>query len=348
MLIMSVRRILMFFLLEVLFIPMSAGQGVGGTVRLMWWNLENFFDPVNDSLKNDDDFTAEGVNKWGYKRFEKKKNNIYKTIISMGVDNLPVVIGVCEVENDWVLRQLCFNTPLRKFKYDFIHYDSPDNRGIDVALLYRKDYFKVLYSKPIPVKDDDDTAFCTRDILLVSGVVFEQDTLFLLLNHFPSKRGGSYAAPKRGLAAMQLEYTVDTISSNAPGRAIVVMGDFNDTPFDESVMHTLGVSPYKKDWDKNVLINLMADIPEGRGSYKYQGQWLNIDQIMISKSLHPRWATSIAVKDVDANIYSPNFLLLYDNKFGGNKLYRTYIGPKYEGGFSDHLPIYIDIERINN
>ena len=135
MLIMSVRRILMFFLLEVLFIPMSAGQGVGGTVRLMWWNLENFFDPVNDSLKNDDDFTAEGVNKWGYKRFEKKKNNIYKTIISMGVDNLPVVIGVCEVENDWVLRQLCFNTPLRKFKYDFIHYCYYDSKCS--SLLYR-------------------------------------------------------------------------------------------------------------------------------------------------------------------------------------------------------------------
>ena len=344
----NTKRILMSIALLLSFSLTAIGQSEYASIRLMWWNLENFFDPSDDSVRNDDDFTPKGKNHWGYKRFEKKKNNIYKTIISMGIDSLPVVVGVCEVENDWTLKQLCFNTPLYKFGYNYVHYDSPDQRGIDVALLYRKDYFKLIYSKPIPVTDDADSAFKTRDILLVSGTVFEKDTLFLLLNHFPSKRGGGYAENKRTLAATQLANVIDTIVQRHCNAGIVVMGDFNDTPFDQSIVSTLGVSPYEKDWDKNILINLMTDISDKGGTYKYQGEWSNIDQIMISKNLHPRWATSMEVKKGRADIYSPNFLLLHDNKFGGNKLYRTYAGPKYEGGFSDHLPVYIDIDKLNN
>lgn len=344
----TTKRILILFILLLSFSLPMEGQNDGDNVRLMWWNVENFFDPANDSIKSDDDFTPQGLNRWGYKRFEKKKNNIYKTIVSMGLDSLPAVVGMCEVENDWVLKQLCFNTPLRKFGYDFVHYDSPDSRGIDVALLYRCDYFKLLYSQPIAVADSSDTAFRTRDILLVSGVVFESDTLFLLLCHFPSKRGGAYAEAKRRFVAMQLAYTVDTLVQCHSKAAVVVMGDLNDTPFDESVTEVLRVSPHRRDWNKNILINLMTDIPEGKGTYKYQGQWSTIDQIMITKNLHPCWAVSMVVKTGTANIYSPNFLLLYDNKFRGNKLYRTYIGPKYEGGFSDHLPVYVDINKLNN
>jgi endonuclease/exonuclease/phosphatase family metal-dependent hydrolase len=261
------------------------------------------------------------------------------------LDRLPIAIGVCEVENDWVLRQLCLNTPLRRFDYDYVHCDSPDRRGIDVALLYRKSLFEVLYYESIPVLDSTDSSFKTRDILLVKGVIKDMDTVFLLMNHFPSKRLGYEAYEKRLLAATVLYNTLDTIMQRYSDSKIIVMGDFNDTPFDACMTKVLKVSPHKKDWETNTLINLMADISLEKGTYKYQAVWSCIDQILITKNLHPNYSTSIEVVNGVANIYEANFLLIPDNKFLGFKLYRTYTGPKYNGGFSDHLPIYIDIQK---
>ena len=137
---MRLRGVIILFLTILPIVAM--GQQNNALLRMMWWNLENFFDPSNDSLTADDDYTFEGSNHWTYKRFYQKKDNIYKAILSMGLDRLPIAIGVCEVENDWVLRQLCLNTPLRRFDYDYVHCDSPDRRGIDVALLYRKSFSK--------------------------------------------------------------------------------------------------------------------------------------------------------------------------------------------------------------
>lgn len=340
---MRLRGVIILFLTILPIVAM--GQQNNALLRMMWWNLENFFDPSNDSLTADDDYTFEGSNHWTYKRFYQKKDNIYKAILSMGLDRLPIAIGVCEVENDWVLRQLCLNTPLRRFDYDYVHCDSPDRRGIDVALLYRKSLFEVLYYESIPVLDSTDSSFKTRDILLVKGVIKDMDTVFLLMNHFPSKRLGYEAYEKRLLAATVLSNTLDTIMQRYSDSKIIVMGDFNDTPFDACMTKVLKVSPHKKDWETNTLINLMADISLEKGTYKYQAVWSCIDQILITKNLHPNYSTSIEVVNGVANIYEANFLLIPDNKFLGFKLYRTYTGPKYNGGFSDHLPIYIDIQK---
>ena len=340
---MRLRGVIILFLTILPIVAM--GQQNNALLRMMWWNLENFFDPSNDSLTVDDDYTFEGSNHWTYKRFYQKKDNIYKAILSMGLDRLPIAIGVCEVENDWVLRQLCLNTPLRRFDYDYVHCDSPDRRGIDVALLYRKSLFEVLYYESIPVLDSTDSSFKTRDILLVKGVIKDMDTVFLLMNHFPSKRLGYEAYEKRLLAATMLSNTLDTIMQRYSDSKIIVMGDFNDTPFDACMTKVLKVSPHKKDWETNTLINLMADISLEKGTYKYQAVWSCIDQILITKNLHPNYSTSIEVVNGVANIYEANFLLIPDNKFLGFKLYRTYTGPKYNGGFSDHLPIYIDIQK---
>lgn len=340
---MRLRGVIILFL--TIFPIVAMGQQNNALLRMMWWNLENFFDPSNDSLTADDDYTFEGSNHWTYKRFYQKKDNIYKAILSMGLDRLPIAIGVCEVENDWVLRQLCLNTPLRRFDYDYVHCDSPDRRGIDVALLYRKSLFELLYYESIPVLDSTDSSFKTRDILLVKGVIKDMDTVFLLMNHFPSKRLGYEAYEKRLLAATVLSNTLDTIMQRYSDSKIIVMGDFNDTPFDACMTKVLKVSPHKKDWETNTLINLMADISLEKGTYKYQAVWSCIDQILITKNLHPNYSTSIEVVNGVANIYEANFLLIPDNKFLGFKLYRTYTGPKYNGGFSDHLPIYIDIQK---
>ena len=174
------------------------------------------------------------------------------------------------------------------------------------------------------------------------------DTVFLLMNHFPSKRLGYESYEKRLLAAAVLSNTIDTIMQRYSDSKIIVMGDFNDTPFDDCITKVLKVSPYKKDWETNTLINLMSDIPLGEGTYKHQAAWTCVDQILVTKNLHPKYSTSIEVVNGVANIYAAKFLLIPDNKFLGMKLYRTYIGPKYQGGFSDHLPIYIDIQKTND
>ncbi len=314
--------------------------------RMMWWNVENLFDPSNDSLTADDEFTTTGTKHWTYNRFYQKKDSIYKTILYMGINRLPVAIGLCEVENDWVLRQLCLNTPLRKFNYDFVHYDSPDTRGIDVALLYKVDRFEVLYSQPIAVKDSADTTFNTRDILLVKGVIKDMDTVFLLLAHFPSKLQGDISEKRRSLAAAVMAYTLDTIVAQNTEPKIVIMGDFNDAPDAKCITEVMKILP-QKDETAN-MINLMANYPAGEGTYKYDGFWECLDQVMISRNLYPQYSTSIEVVDGKANIYKPNFLLMPDNKYWGMKLYRTYNGPIYKGGFSDHLPVYIDIKKRKN
>ncbi|MBR5783950.1 MAG: hypothetical protein IKY43_02145 [Bacteroidales bacterium] len=320
-------------------------QNNNNMVRLAWWNLENFFDPSNDSLTNDDEFTPEGINHWTYTRFNNKKNNIYKTILSMGLDSLPAAMGVCEVENAWTLKQLCFNTPLAKYGYQYIHYDSPDPRGIDVALVYMPKQFSPIYSKPILVDDSSNLSFKTRDILLVCGTVLETDTLFILLAHFPSKKTGIISVSRREVAAKKLKYTIDTIAQRHPKCGIVVMGDFNDTPLDDCIVKTLGVSPSVMDSSQSGLINLMADIDSDFGTYKYQGMWYCLDQIMISSNLSMKTNSHLPLVVDGAKIHIKDFLLVKDNKFLGNKLYRTYTGVKYEGGFSDHLPIYINVTK---
>lgn len=328
----------------VLAMPLAARAQEYSVARIMWWNVENFFDPSNDSLTNDDEFTPTGTKHWTYNRFYQKKDSIYKTIMYMGINRLPVTIGLCEVENDWVLRQICLNSPLRKFNYDFVHYDSPDSRGIDVALLYKVDRFEVLYSQPIEVKDSLDTAFKTRDILLVKGVIKDMDTVFMLLTHFPSQRLGDVSEKRRQQAAAVLAHTLDTIMAGYPDLKIILMGDFNDAPDAKCITEVLGISLQKDDNDSK-MINLMSHYQAGEGTYKYDGFWECLDQMMISRNLLPEATASMEVVDGKANIYKPNFLLIPDNKYWGMKLYRTYNGPIYKGGFSDHLPIYIDIKK---
>lgn len=315
------------------------------TMRIAWWNLENYFDPQKDSVKNDADFTPEGSHYWSYKRFYHKRDNIFKTIVALGGGDMPSVMGFCEVENEWVLRQLVFNTPLKKYHYRYVHYESPDRRGIDNALIYRPDRFKVLYSEKISEAKPDDPGFITRDILLVSGVTFQGDTLFFFVNHFPSKLGGDVAEVRRNYVGELLKHCVDTVIEKHPSSGVIVMGDFNDTPFSDAITKHLGVSPYRKDWETNTLINLVADKPAGTGSYKYQADWNYIDHIMTSKNMILESDFPLYVKDQTAVTFTADFLLIDDEKFFGKKVFRTFIGSRYQGGFSDHLPLYIDLMK---
>ena len=295
---------------------------------MAFWNVENLFDTWHDTLKDDCAFTPEGDNHWTSKRYQGKQNKIFKTIAAM---QWPVVIGMAEVENDHVLRDLCRNTPLRKLGYDFVHFESPDQRGIDCALLFRKGLFDVFESMNIYVSDTAE-GFYTRDILLVGGVlrdtVSRGDTCYILVNHWPSKRGGAEAERHRMEIARQLLHTMDSLQRSHPAALVLAMGDFNASSDEETIRQGLGFAG--GEMNAEGFYNLMHHIPQGEGSYKYKDTWTCIDQVIANRKLK-------------VELFAPDFLLVDDEKYMGRKPFRTYTGMNYLGGYSDHLPVMIRI-----
>jgi len=290
----------------------------------MFWNLENFFNPYDDPLKKDDDFTPQGSYHWTWKRWEVKKNAIAKTIMAVneGGRDFPFLVGVCEVEDAVVVRKLVEETSLYKLNYRYIHRESPDFRGIDVALLYREDKFTPVEIRSLRV--DMPKGKKTRDILYVKGLKKgSRDTLHVFTLHWPSKGGGEEETlPGRLAAAKTLTDVTDSILSRRPAAMIIVMGDFNDTPLSKPLLAATGSG----------LTDLAVPLAKaGKGTLRYQGRWELIDHFLVSKSL----------KKSPMDIFSPDFLLEEDTKYLGSKPYRTYYGPRYNGGVSDHLPILL-------
>ena len=289
-----------------------------------FWNVENFFDTQHDTLKEDYAFTPQGDNHWTVKRYADKRNKIYKIVAAM---QWPAVVGLAEVENDRVLRDLCLFTPLRKQGYEFIHYESPDLRGIDCALLYRKDLFKVFESRRIEVSDSAE-AFFTRDILLVGGVLTRGDSCYLFVNHWPSKRNGDVADHHRMEIAHLLLGMMDSLQRAHPSALVLAMGDFNAAPEEDAISKGLGFEGRCQ--NAVGFYNLMCKTPKGEGSYKFHDNWSCIDQI-------------IANRELSAEVFAPDYLLTDDTKYMGKKPFRTYSGMQYLGGYSDHLPIIVRI-----
>lgn len=313
----------------ILLLPsMICGQGEERW-RMAFWNVENFFDTWKDTLKDDGSFTPEGDHHWVPRKYQKKKNNIYKTIAAM---RWPVVVGLAEVENDYVLYDLCRNSPLRKMGYDFIHYESPDERGVDCALLYRADRFEVFMTGIVQVSDSTQGLY-TRDVLLVGGVLRDAkgagDSCFVLVMHWPSKLGGAEAEGHRMAIARRVNETMDHLQRTHPGALVVAMGDLNATSDEAPVSQGLGFGGGLR----NALgfYDLVNTLPKGQGSYKYQGQWQYIDHV-------------IANREMPVEVFAPDFLLVDDETYLGRKPFRTYLGMRYVGGFSDHLPILIRVK----
>lgn len=314
-------------------------------LRIMFYNLENFYDTHNDSITLDDDFTSFGMKHWGREKYATKLNNTYKVIASVGGWEPPEIIGICEVENKWVVNEIANGTPLRKFNYKYIHYDSPDARGIDVALLYRPDKFTPIFHQPIRIVFPFDTVSKTRDVLYVRGLTTTKDTLHLFVNHFPSKYGGAMITiPKRNYVASILKSKVDSILMQSPSANIIIMGDFNDEPTDESLLKNLNAKCNISDVKSTDLYNLMCSLKntEKIGSNKFREQWSLIDQIIVSASLAKntkKWH----VKNYRAYIFKAEYLLQTDETYMGVRTFRTYTGARYTGGYSDHLPVFMDL-----
>ena len=315
------------------------------SIRIVFYNLENYFDSFDDSLTNDDEFTPFGEKHWTWKRFENKTQKISKVLLSVGEWSMPGIIGFCEVENKFVLNKLFYDTPLESSNYKIIHNDSPDLRGIDVALVYKQDIFLPIQTNFINITFPFDSTIKTREILYTKGVLHKIDTLHIFVNHWSSRYGGYLkTVSKRNHVAKILREKVDSIQSDFPEAHIIIMGDFNDEPQNESLSKFLKAREAGSESQTNDLINLMTFKKESKikGTLKYRESWNIFDQFIISSSLLSK-ENLLYIEPMKNNIFDAVYLLEDDNTYLGNKPFRTYSGPRFNGGFSDHLPIYLDI-----
>jgi predicted extracellular nuclease len=250
-------------------------------VRLMFYNVENLFDIRDDSLSEDNDFLPGGVMKWNYTRYNRKINSLYKTIVAAGSWSPPEIIAFCEVENRKVLEDLVYGTYLAKYDYRIVHEDSPDQRGIDVCLIYRADSVKLIDFRYWIPHDMTRENFMTRSVLCARFAV-RDDTLNLILNHWPSRRGGVLAGEElRSRISAMVRDKADSISKSVSEAKIIIAGDFNCTPDDNEIK--VLVSHGNRDTQ---LINLSEKMAlKGQGTYRYQGTWEMIDQVIVSDFL---------------------------------------------------------------
>lgn len=313
-----------------------------------FYNVENLFHPSDDSLKKDEDFTPTGLYHWSYKKYYRKISNVAKVFIAMGEGFPPILIGLAEIENERVLKDLCYRSPLKKFEYAYVHYDSPDHRGIDVALLYRKPYLQIINEHPIHIEFPFEPGLSNRDILYAKVQINHGQFLHLFVNHWTSRYGG-YAAtiPKRNYYAQVVKQHIDSILYTDIHANILVMGDFNDYATDASLRDVLRACPGTSEPLKDTLYNLMYRFEmsaKNVGSHKHEDFWGCLDQIIVSRGLL-NCESGLEIVGGEAHVFDAPFLLVPDEKYGGWKTYRTFLGPRYIGGYSDHLPVYVRCRR---
>lgn len=318
--------------------PQAETEGV----RVMFYNVENLFHPTDDPLKNDDEFTKDGTRYWSYRRYYDKINKIAKTIIAVGEWEPPAVVGLCEIENIQCLTDLVEHSPLKRYGYKIVFKECGDLRGIDVAMLYRPDYFEFLDFESIKLVFPEKDSRPTRDILYTKGVV-GTDTLHLFVNHWPSRYGGQLATmPKRNFAASVLRSKFDSITAVNPAAKIIAMGDFNDHPDDESMHKILKAKKYLKDLNEDDLLNLVWQYEFKKGTHKYDHEWGILDQFVVTPCLMDS-TQDLYTSMQSTVIYDSPYLLEAEKDGVGKITNRTYIGFKYHGGYSDHLPVYMDV-----
>lgn len=301
-----------------------------------FYNLENLFDPERNSLTLDSDYTPKGLKKWTRQKYRRKLSKLSRTISLIGEENHPhppVLVGVAEAESSGVLKALLGTEPLNDLDYSFVHFDSPDERGIDTGLIYRKKYFKVLEAKPLVLKVNNLEGLrdMTRDILYVKGEM-NKELVHVFVNHWPSRREGDVQTEyKRIEAAKQIIEQIGTIELGDPNANIIVMGDFNDDPASKSIQLLMqGASLY------NPMERL--HIPASRGSSIYTMKWNLFDQILISNSFFNNEKSTHSF-DM-ANIFDHKSLKEKRGKYKGTP-FRTFIAHTYKGGYSDHFPVYV-------
>lgn len=308
-------------------------------LTVAFYNLENLFDTLNDAYTNDDDFLPNSEKKWTAKRYQNKLRKLGKAISEIGhttSGRSPVMVGLAEVENKRVVDDLVASKFLKNDAYSLVHYDSPDERGIDVALIYDSSTFTVEHSEVFSLQlfYEDGEIDYTRDILMVSGFL-NDEKIYVLVNHWPSRREGTeISEAKRLIASNKVIEITDGIKSRDENAKIIVMGDFNDNPNNKSVQQLV---------QGQDMYNPMSDLPTyTRGSSNHRLEWNLFDQILFSTNFFEYKTGKHSFSK--ANIFDSNFLKQYKGKYKGNP-FRTYVGKKYKGGFSDHFPVYLHLKH---
>jgi hypothetical protein len=319
-------------------------EAFNSPVTIMFYNTGNFFHPSDDPLTDDDEFTPDGVMRWTESRYRKKISAVYRAIVAAGGWSPPSVVAFCEVESRKVLDDLIYDTYLSKYNYSVIHRDSPDRRGIDVCLIYRKDILDVLSYSWHYLKDTAAVDYPTREILYARFKTGD-DTLHVIVNHWPSRRGGVLAAAGlRDDIMKTVRVLADSISCAHRGRAkIIITGDFNAVAGDR-VMQDLvkGVGLGGVDYSPR-LVNLSDGTTQDvAGTYRYRGLWETIDQFIVSGWIL-ECESGLAADSDSFTVVSQDFLLEKDPLYPGVSPFATYRGYSYQGGYSDHLPVMLEM-----
>lgn len=332
---MNLRRIHLLLCLMLV----AAGMQAQHRFRVMEYNVENLFDCVHDEGKNDNEFLPDAPKQWTVNRYFEKLNNLSKVITAVGEDEMPDLVGLCEIENDSTMVALTKYSPLGPVGYRYVMTNSPDQRGIDVALLYQPRSFKVIDVARKRVPTDGVKTRPTRDQLHVTGIVQNGDTLDVFVVHMPSRAGGKEVSDAfRMFTAKLLRQSVDSLFERRPTARILIMGDFNDYPSDPAIVEGLGTTKPGATVEHHGLYNMMAG---RKGTYRYHGEWGVLDHLIVSGTLLQNKGLHTAYKY--AKIVDFPFLMEEDTKYGGPIPYRTYWGAKYNGGYSDHLPTCVDL-----
>ncbi|WP_298364074.1 endonuclease [uncultured Lutibacter sp.] len=316
----------------------SSGK-VNQAYTIAFYNLENLFDTVNDPNTLDDDFTPKGKKNWNYKRYKRKLKKLGSVISQLGLKKsfyAPAIVGLVEVENQKVVEDLANSPNLRNENYGVVHYDSPDERGIDVALLYKKELFELLSSETFPLflTSENGERDYTRDVLMVKGNL-NGELVYVLVNHWPSRRSGEdITEEKRIMAAELVVSIVNKIQNETENAKIIIMGDFNDDPDSKSVKQYMVNNTFYNPMER--LINT------GNGTLNHKGNWHLFDQIIFSKNFISFEERKHSFKY--AEVFDEHFLKEWKGKFKGNP-FRTYVGKWYLGGFSDHFPVYVYLKK---
>ncbi|NCO54418.1 MAG: endonuclease [Bacteroidetes bacterium CG02_land_8_20_14_3_00_31_25] len=308
-----------------------------------FYNLENFFDTINDPNKNDEEFLPNGKNNWNTKKYNTKIEH-NSEVITQIADEIqakgPVIIGVSEVENKNVLEDLIVSPLMAPLNYGYVLVEGPDKRGVDVALLYQKKYFTVTNVRSATLRIPGKTDWFTRDQLVVTGNL-DGEKFNFIVNHWPSRSGGEKrSAPLRNAAADLCKSLADSIYKSDPNAKIIIMGDLNDDPTNKSLTQHLQAKGNVEELKSGDLFNPMYNlfVKDGIGSLAYRDKWDLFDQIIVSQPLLEKDKSSY--RFLHAKIFNKNFLVQKDGAFAGYP-FRTYVAGNWMGGYSDHFPAYI-------
>jgi exonuclease III len=306
----------------------------------VFYNVENLFDTEDDPLTSDEEFTPFGEKEWTEERYRKKLKDVASALAAISPSTLPSFIGLAEVENYQVVKELSKTGKLTGSNYKIVHAESPDNRGIDNALLYDPNYFKESAHEFIRVNFPWNTDIKTRDILHCWGLNAMGEEVHIYVNHWPSRRDGEKETEKKRLrTAEELKKSIAKVQNTNLNAKIIVMGDFNDLPDNKSIEEVIQSKTAR---EKGVLVNLSSsEFKKGKGSIVHEREWLMIDQMMVSPNLLEQRQKGwyLHKKQNSAKSFYKD-MLLYTARDGNKMPNKTYGGDRYYGGYSDHLPVY--------